>query len=72
MARPHENTVVERRKARVPDRKGTQTRLASVSGRWQRLEAGMFLHMPPNHPHAVRAGAGPFSMLLTLGAEPVN
>jgi quercetin dioxygenase-like cupin family protein len=38
----------------------------------QRLEAGMFLHMPPNHPHAVRAGAGPFSMLLTLGAEPSN
>src|SRR5262245_38306413 len=32
------NTVVERRKARVPDRKGTQTRLASVSGRVQRLE----------------------------------
>jgi hypothetical protein len=30
--------VVERRKARVPDRKGTQTRLASVSGRPQRLE----------------------------------
>ena len=39
------------------------------AGKWQRLEAGMFLHLPPNHPHAVRAGAGPFSMLLTLGAE---
>ena len=39
------------------------------SGKWQRLEAGTFLHLPPNHPHAVRAGAGPFSMLLTLCAE---
>jgi quercetin dioxygenase-like cupin family protein len=39
------------------------------SGKWQRLVAGMFLHLPPNHPHAVRAVAGPFSMLLTLGAE---
>ena len=39
------------------------------TGRWQRLESGMFLHLPPNHPHAVRAGAGPFSMLLTLGAD---
>lgn len=39
------------------------------AGKWQRLEAGTFLHLPPNHPHAVRAGAGPFSMLLTLGAE---
>ena len=29
--------MVERRKARVPDRKGTQTRFASVSGRSQRL-----------------------------------
>jgi quercetin dioxygenase-like cupin family protein len=37
--------------------------------KWQRLEAGTLLHMPPNHPHAVRATAGPFSMLLTLGAE---
>jgi quercetin dioxygenase-like cupin family protein len=42
------------------------------AGQWQKLEAGTFLHLPPNHPHAVRAGAGPFSMLLTLGAEPVN
>ena len=39
------------------------------AGRWQRLEAGTLLHLPPNHPHAVRAAAGPFSMLLTLGAE---
>src|SRR5687767_12107110 len=40
------------------------------AGRWQRLTAGTFLHLPPDHPHAVRAGAGPFSMLLTLGVEP--
>lgn len=39
------------------------------AGRWQRLETGTFLHLPPNHPHAVRASAGAFSMLLTLGAE---
>jgi len=38
-------------------------------GEWQRLKAGTLLHLPPNDPHAVRAGAGPFSMLLTLGAE---
>ena len=36
---------------------------------WTRLAAGTLLHLPPNHPHAVRAVAGPFSMLLTLGAE---
>jgi quercetin dioxygenase-like cupin family protein len=40
------------------------------AGQWQRLAAGTFLHLPPNHPHAVRAAAGAFSMLLTLGAEP--
>ena len=39
------------------------------ANKWQRLEAGAFLHLPPNHPHAVRASHGPFSMLLTLGAE---
>ena len=39
------------------------------AGKWQRLEAGTLLHLPPNHPHAVRANAGSFSMLLTLGAE---
>lgn len=42
------------------------------AGRWQRLSAGSLLHMPPNHEHAVRAVAGPFSMLLTLGAEAVS
>lgn len=39
------------------------------AGRWQRLAAGTFLHLPPHHPHAVRANDGPFSMLLTLAAE---
>lgn len=42
------------------------------NGEWQVLPAGSFLHLPPNHPHAVRAGKGPFSMLLTLGAEPLE
>lgn len=42
------------------------------AGKWQRLAAGAFLHLPPNHLHAVRASAGPFSMLLTLSAEPAN
>ena len=40
------------------------------NGSWSRLAAGTLLHLPPDHPHAVRASAGPFSMLLTLGAEP--
>jgi quercetin dioxygenase-like cupin family protein len=40
------------------------------AGRWHRLATGTFLHLPPDHPHAVRARAGPFSMLLTLGSEP--
>ncbi|MCU0793835.1 MAG: cupin domain-containing protein [Opitutaceae bacterium] len=39
------------------------------NGNWTRLEAGMLLHLPPEHPHAVRASHGPFTMLLTLGAE---
>ncbi|ATC63538.1 cupin [Nibricoccus aquaticus] len=39
------------------------------NGQWTRLEAGALLHMPPDHPHAVRASHGPFTMLLTLGAE---
>lgn len=41
------------------------------AGKWQQLATGTFLHLPPGHPHAVRATAGAFSMLLTLGAEPV-
>ena len=40
------------------------------AGAWHRLESGALLHLPPSHPHAVRAGAGPFTMLLTLAAEP--
>ena len=40
------------------------------NGRWERLSEGALLHMAPKHPHAVRAAYGPFSMLLTLGAEP--
>jgi len=39
------------------------------NGDWRRLEAGALLHMPPDHPHAVRAAHGPFTMLLTLGTE---
>jgi quercetin dioxygenase-like cupin family protein len=42
------------------------------AGKWERLAAGTLLHLPPNHPHAVRATAGPFSMLLTLGFEAVE
>lgn len=42
------------------------------AGAWHRLETGALLHMPPGHPHAVRAGAGPFTMLLTLAAEPTS
>jgi quercetin dioxygenase-like cupin family protein len=39
-------------------------------GRWEKLGAGTVLHLPPRAPHAVRAGSGPFAMLLTLSAEP--
>jgi quercetin dioxygenase-like cupin family protein len=39
------------------------------NGQWTRLEAGALLQMPPEHEHAVRANHGPFTMLLTLGAE---
>lgn len=38
-------------------------------GKWQKLAAGAFLHLPPSHPHAVRASSGAFVMLLTLGSE---
>lgn len=40
------------------------------AGAWQRLRSGSVLHLPPSHPHAVRAVAGPFAMLLTLAADP--
>ncbi|MEY4941371.1 MAG: hypothetical protein RIQ93_3106 [Verrucomicrobiota bacterium] len=39
------------------------------AGQWQRVAAGTLIHLPPKHPHAVRAAAGPFSMLLILGSE---
>jgi quercetin dioxygenase-like cupin family protein len=42
------------------------------AGAWHRLQSGAFLHLPPGHPHAVRAGAGAFTMLLTLAAEAVQ
>ncbi len=42
------------------------------NGSWQTLAAGTLLHLPPDHPHAVRAAHGPFTMLLTLTAEPVT
>jgi quercetin dioxygenase-like cupin family protein len=35
---------------------------------WHRLTAGTFLHLPPNHPHAVRAPEA-FTMLLTLCSD---
>lgn len=39
------------------------------AGKWQTLATGALLHLPPNHPHAVRATHGAFTMLLTLGNE---
>ncbi len=39
-------------------------------GSWHALEPGSLVHLPPNHPHAVRAGDAPCTLLLTLGAEP--
>lgn len=41
-------------------------------GEWHLLPAGTLLHLPPDHPHAVRATHGAFSMLLTLAAEPLS
>jgi quercetin dioxygenase-like cupin family protein len=41
-------------------------------GTWTRLASGALVHLPPGHPHAVRAAAGPFTMLLTLGPEPAT
>jgi quercetin dioxygenase-like cupin family protein len=38
-------------------------------GRWQRLEAGTLLQIPPHHPHALRAVDGPCALLLTLCTE---
>lgn len=39
------------------------------AGNWQRVTAGTLIHLPPDHPHAVRAASGAFSMLLALGAD---
>ncbi len=39
-------------------------------GRWQRLHAGSCVHLPPSHPHAAKASAGPFAMLIVLGSDP--
>jgi len=41
-------------------------------GAWHRQAAGSLIHLPPGHSHAVRAGAGAFTMLLTLAAEPAD
>lgn len=38
-------------------------------GRWQRLETGTLLQMPPHYPHALRAVDGPCALLLTLCTE---
>ncbi len=38
-------------------------------GRWERLQRGSGLHLPPSHPHAVKASAGPFAMLLVLSND---
>jgi len=38
-------------------------------GIWHDVAAGELIHLPPGHPHAVRASRGPFSMILTLGSE---
>jgi len=35
------------------------------AGKWQKLERGALVHLPPNDSHAVRA-TSPFKMLLTL------
>lgn len=42
------------------------------NGTWSRLASGALVHLPPGHAHAVRAAAGPFTMLLTLAGEPVG
>lgn len=39
-------------------------------GTWHTLASGSWVHLPPGHPHAVRAGAVPFTLLLTLASEP--
>ncbi len=38
-------------------------------GAWQWLEQGTLLHMPPGHPHALKASDGACAILLTLHGE---
>ncbi len=38
-------------------------------GSWHALQPGSLVHLPPSHPHAVRAGDAPCTLLLTLGTE---
>lgn len=40
------------------------------AGSWHALTVGSLVHLPPSHPHAVRAGDAPCTLLLTLGTEP--
>jgi quercetin dioxygenase-like cupin family protein len=42
------------------------------AGAWHELRSGALLHLPPGHPHAVRAAYGAFTMLLTLATEPAQ
>lgn len=61
-------THTNRRRALVQVLEGSCEFL--FDGAWHTLEAGALLHLPPSHPHAVRATDRPFSMLLTLGSDP--
>ncbi len=63
-------THTSRRRALLQILRGTAEVL--FAGSWHTLTEGSLLHLPPNHPHAVRAHAGPFTMLLTLGTEPTE
>lgn len=38
--------------------------------RWEWLEQGALLHLPPRHPHALKATDGRCALLLTLHGEP--
>jgi quercetin dioxygenase-like cupin family protein len=62
-------THTNRRRALIQVLGGTGEFL--FNDHWEQLSAGALLHLPPNHPHAVRARE-PFTMLLTLSSEPVS
>ena len=62
-------THTNRRRALIQVLGGTREFL--FNDHWEQLSAGALLHLPPNHPHAVRARE-PFTMLLTLSSEPVS